>query len=70
MKGTIKKLVKDKLFGFILDEASGKDVFFHGNNLVGVSFDQLNEGDTVTFETQTEERNGEMKTSAVDVQRA
>ncbi|MFC1687264.1 cold-shock protein [Patescibacteria group bacterium] len=49
MQGTIKKLT-DKNFGFIASEGSEKDLFFHANELDGVGFDQLQEGDAVTFE--------------------
>jgi len=49
MQGTIKKLT-DKNFGFISQEDGGKDLFFHGNELVGCSFSDLREGDTVSFE--------------------
>ena len=49
MQGTIKKLT-DKHFGFIAAEGEDKDLFFHSNELVGVEFDQLQEGDAVTFE--------------------
>jgi CspA family cold shock protein len=49
MQGTIKKLT-DKHFGFISQEGAEKDLFFHANELVDVDFDQLKEGDTVTFE--------------------
>ncbi len=49
MQGTIKKLT-DKNFGFISQEGEDKDLFFHANELNGVSFDQLSEGDEVTFE--------------------
>lgn len=48
MKGTIKKLLEG--FGFITPEGESKDVFFHANDLNGVEFSHLNEGDTVTFE--------------------
>lgn len=51
MNGVIKKKT-DKGFGFITVEGQSKDLFFHGNSLVGVSFDQLNEGDKVTFESE------------------
>jgi cold shock protein len=51
MNGVIKKKI-DKGFGFITIEGQDKDLFFHKNSLVGVSFDQLNEGDNVTFETE------------------
>lgn len=49
MQGVIKKLT-DKNFGFISQEDGGKDLFFHANELVGVSFDELREGDNVSFE--------------------
>ena len=47
--GTIKRLT-DKGFGFIGVEGREKDLFFHSNELVGVSFDSLREGDTMSFE--------------------
>lgn len=49
MNGTIKKLT-DRGFGFITREGEVKDLFFHSKDLNGVTFDQLKEGDTVTFE--------------------
>jgi len=39
--------VTDKGFGFITYEGSDKDLFFHAND---VMFDELKEGDDVTFE--------------------
>ena len=51
MTGTIKRLT-DKGFGFITGEGLAKDLFFHSNNLVGVTFDELKEGDAVSFETE------------------
>ena len=51
MTGTIKRLT-DKGFGFITAEGLAKDLFFHSNSLVGVTFDELKEGDTVSFETE------------------
>ncbi len=50
MQGTIKKLT-DKNFGFIAQDG-GDDLFFHANNLEGADFDQLREGDTVTFDVE------------------
>lgn len=40
----------DKNFGFITAEGQDKDLFFHANELEGVQFSELNEGDAVTFE--------------------
>jgi len=51
MNGTIKKLT-DKGFGFITGEGLEKDLFFHKNALVGTQFEQLREGDSVTFESE------------------
>jgi len=49
MQGVIKRLT-DKNFGFITAEGQDKDLFFHANELEGVQFSELNEGDAVTFE--------------------
>ena len=42
--------VTDKGFGFIKREGQEKDLFFHSKELVGVTFDELREGDAVQFE--------------------
>ncbi len=49
MTGTIKTLT-DRGFGFIAREGETKDLFFHSKDLVGVTFDELKVGDTLTFE--------------------
>ena len=49
MNGSIKKLT-DKGYGFIAQDDGGKDLFFHSNELNGVAYDQLKEGDPVSFE--------------------
>lgn len=51
MKGSIVRL-QDKGFGFIKPEEGDKDVFFHASALVEVSFDELKEGDAVTFDVE------------------
>ena len=48
-QGIIARLT-DKGFGFITREGEEKDLFFHSNELVGVAYDDLNEGDKVSFE--------------------
>ena len=49
MEGTIKTLT-GKGFGFISREGETKDLFFHSKELNGVTFDELKEGDQVSFE--------------------
>ncbi|MDP3770350.1 MAG: cold shock domain-containing protein [bacterium] len=49
-EGTIARLVTEKGFGFIKRDGQEKDLFFHSNELVDTTFDQLREGDKVTFE--------------------
>lgn len=55
MNGIIKKKT-DKGFGFISREGEAKDLFFHSNDLVGVTFDQLQEGASVTFDVENTEK--------------
>ncbi len=49
-EGNIARLMADKGFGFISVEGQEKDLFFHANELVDLTFDELREGDKVTFE--------------------
>ena len=51
MEGTIKTLT-GKGFGFIAREGEAKDLFFHSNDLNGVSFTDLKAGDKVTFDVE------------------
>nr|HEX4313900.1 cold-shock protein [Kofleriaceae bacterium] len=46
-EGTIKRLT-DKGFGFI-DTGSGKDMFFHMSAVEGTRFEELREGQKVSF---------------------
>ena len=51
MKGTIKKIIRERGFGFISAE-NGKEVFFHSSALGGTNFETLQEGITVEFTTE------------------
>jgi CspA family cold shock protein len=65
MTGTIARLT-DKGFGFIKPEEGDKDVFFHARSLAdGVMYDDLREGETVTFEVEE----GPKGPSAINVTR-
>jgi CspA family cold shock protein len=55
MEGKIKTL-KDKGFGFIEVEDKEKDIFFHMNDLSGVKFEDLKEGDTLSFDLEENDK--------------
>ena len=46
-EGTIKRLT-NKGFGFI-DTGSDKDLFFHSSNVEGAGYEQLQEGQRVSY---------------------
>ena len=49
VSGTIKRIVSDKGFGFVA-ASDGQEYFFHNSAVQGTRFDQLREGQAVTFE--------------------
>ena len=51
MTGTVKTKTT-KGFGFIARDGETKDLFFHSNDLNGISFDELQEGTKVTFDIE------------------
>ena len=52
--GTIKRLARDKGFGFIRDNG-GQEWFFHRSGTQG-SFDQLAEGQRVAFDEESSQK--------------
>ncbi len=51
VKGKIKKLVRDRGFGFVRGD-DGKEVFFHRSGLGATDYDSLSEGDIVEYVVQ------------------
>ena len=67
-EGTIKRLTT-KGFGFI-ENGTGTDMFFHSSNLDGVSYDDLQEGQRVSYDvggrpegTSRRKRAGDLRTT-------
>ena len=60
--GTVKFFNEAKGFGFIIDAATGQEIFVQVSGLI----DNIREGDTVTYETAR----GKKGMNAVNVQRA
>jgi CspA family cold shock protein len=57
MTGRIKKIVRDKGFGFITPDDGGDDVFFHRSRVAAkVQFEDLREGDEVQFQVRPGEK--------------
>jgi CspA family cold shock protein len=54
MKGRIKRLVKEKGFGFIASE--GSEYFFHRSSVLNVNWDELEEGDEVSFDVEKSQK--------------
>jgi cold shock protein len=50
MNGTVKRLVSDKGFGFIIAD-DGNEYFFHNSACGNIRFDELREGQAVAFES-------------------
>ncbi len=65
-KGTIRRLITDRGFGFIKTEDE-KDLFFHRSNLEGVEYSSLREGQEIEYEVG-QGRNG--RSEAVKVRLA
>ena len=53
--GKIKKLVRDRGFGFISD-TDGREVFFHQNSLVDVKFEALTEEQAVSYDIEKSDK--------------
>lgn len=66
MTGSIVKIVDDRGFGFIKPDEGEKELFFHARSLEEGVFDELKEGDKVTFDIEE----GPKGPAAVDVEKA
>jgi CspA family cold shock protein len=64
--GTVKWYNETKGYGFIQPDAGGKDVFVHATALERAGLRGLREGQKVSYDLQTDQRNG--KVSAVNLQ--
>ena len=53
--GTVKRLVRERGFGFILGQ-DGTEVFFHRSAVAGSGFDALTEGQAVEFDVEKGEK--------------
>ena len=54
--GQIRRLERERGFGFVRPSGASDDVFFHSSAVHGLIFDELNEGQTVDFDQVADER--------------
>ena len=59
--GTVKWFNAEKGYGFISNDNGGDDVFVHFSAIQSEGFKTLNEGQKVTFETETDPKNGKLR---------
>ena len=64
--GTVQWFNAQKGFGFITDDATGKDVFVHFSAIMVDGFKTLEEGQKVNFDTETDPKDNS-KLRAVNV---
>nr|WP_315103995.1 cold-shock protein [uncultured Catonella sp.] len=64
--GVVKWFNSEKGYGFITNDNGGDDVFVHFSAINVEGFKTLNEGQRVTFETETDPKNAS-KLRAVNV---
>ena len=63
-KGTVKRIMRERRFGFISVE-DGREIFFHGSELQNIDFDKLVEGDHLEFNVTK----GQKGPQATDIKR-
>ncbi len=55
-KGSIKRLVAERGFGFVAEEGRQDELFFHVSAVRGVSFEELRPGQRVEFDVEPDPR--------------
>ena len=58
MNGKVKKVFKDRGFGFIKPDGDGADIFFHVRGCGAGVFDALNEGSSVEYDVDSVDNRG------------
>lgn len=54
--GIIARIIRGRGFGFIKPEGGTEEIFFHSSSVEHPTFDELNEGQQVEFETEPDPR--------------
>jgi len=65
--GIVKWFNADKGFGFITNDNGGEDAFVHFSDIASEGYKSLNEGQKVTFDMETDPKNGKLRAARVTV---
>ncbi|MBQ7358535.1 MAG: cold-shock protein [Lachnospiraceae bacterium] len=65
--GTVKWFNAQKGYGFITNEATNEEVFVHFSAINAQGFKSLEEGQKVSFDTETDPQNGKVRAINVTV---
>ena len=63
------KTITERGFGFIRPDSGQDDVFFHRSALVDVRFDELRQGDYVTYTAENDPRGKGLRATVVHLAR-
>jgi len=66
-KGTVKWFNAEKGYGFISNDDGGEDVFVHFSAIQADGYKTLSEGQKVSYDTETDARNGKLRAANVVV---
>ncbi len=65
--GTVKWFNADKGFGFITNDNGGEDAFVHFSDIASEGYKSLNEGQKVSFDLESDPKNGKLRAARVTV---
>ena len=65
--GTVKWFNAENGYGFISNDDGGDDVFVHFSAIQSEGYKTLTEGQKVTYDTETDSRNGKLRAANVVV---
>ena len=66
-EGTVKWFNGEKGYGFISNDNGGEDVFVHFSAINSTGYKTLSEGQKVSFDLETDARNGKLRATNVEV---
>lgn len=63
--GTVKWFNAAKGFGFITNDDGSEDLFVHFSAIIADGYKELQEGQKVTFDSETDPQNGKLRAANV-----